>query len=68
MKSQCTVCNAVFRTVKGFDRHRVGVPGDRRCLTSSQMVETGFRLRPDGVWLTGASPKDMERLERNLKA
>lgn len=66
--STCGVCGLVFRSVAGFDMHRVGSyatlpdskhgaqPGTRRCLTPDEMTERGMARNERNQWTTGAMP------------
>ena len=46
----CSACGARFRRLSGFETHRDGKIPDRRCLTSAQMEERGFKLNLEDRW------------------
>ena len=61
--STCTCRNAPYRgcgerfsTAKAFDRHRVGIWADRRCLTPTQMVELGLKKDRHNRWAIAGKP------------
>lgn len=67
-KSICTVCNEVFKSSYGFDKHRTGEhsgkpimkngkvagyePGTRRCKTIKEMIADGMVKNDKGQWVT----------------
>lgn len=60
-RCECPSCGQLFNRVSTFDKHRVGEfakpgewAGDRRCLTSDEMSDKGWRLNDKGFWLTEA--------------
>jgi hypothetical protein len=53
---ECGGCAERFKSVTGFDRHRVG-PGDaRRCLTPAEMRGRGMTRNTHGQWITETRP------------
>ena len=59
---RCGACGAYFRAVSTSDLHRVGVHGDRRCLSAIEMAEMGLALGGDGFWRkawTGPIPEGL---------
>ena len=56
-RSLCAACRETFRSVAGFDRHRVGKHGvDRRCRTVAEMLDKGMSRNAAGDWITGTRP------------
>lgn len=58
---ECSVCGLVFRSVNGFDRHRVGTyrPNTRRCLSTAELGALGMvevRGRWQGIRKPGSYP------------
>lgn len=53
-KSACSACGNVFKSVSGFDMHRIGSfePNLRRCLTPGEMLSKGMSVNSDGQWIT----------------
>jgi hypothetical protein len=53
-RCQCPTCGDYFASVRGFSRHRIGTVGtaDRRCLTSEELGELGWRRNDRGFLLT----------------
>ena len=49
----CRGCNEYFNSVYAFDKHRVGVGGERRCMTQGDMNLKGFEKNQAGFWTTG---------------
>jgi hypothetical protein len=47
---QCQACYEYFTTVSGFDRHRYGGWGERKCLTPSELSEDGWTFNANGFW------------------
>lgn len=47
---QCAACGEYFLSVSGFDRHRVGPPEDRRCLSNAEMRRKGMALDACNRW------------------
>lgn len=44
-------CCKSFRSLGGFDKHRVGpFDGDRRCLTADELAAAGWSVDDDGLW------------------
>lgn len=74
-RCQCPSCGDYFGSVRGFDRHRIGVVGapERRCMSEAEMLsagwcrnDRGFLLTPDarragaGITATHKTPPAME--------
>jgi hypothetical protein len=59
--NQCPSCGKEFRTLAGFDKHRVGQFGtehrvnSRRCLTTSEMLAIGMSQGRYERWITKAN-------------
>jgi hypothetical protein len=56
---ECTVCGEEFKSLSGFDSHRIAkynLPDKERCLTARQMKNRGF-IKKDGVWRIGVDPR-----------
>lgn len=51
-RCQCTVCALIFGNGRGFDAHRVGEIGQRRCLTANELIALEWCTNDQGVWLT----------------
>lgn len=57
---ECTACGELFRSLAGFDKHRVfDNPAvedwdTRRCMTAEEMREAGMSLNSKGQWITQA--------------
>lgn len=55
---RCQGCGAQFNSTAAFDKHRTGnygtvrEPGDRRCLTESEMLSKGMAVNGRGRWVT----------------
>lgn len=47
----CRTCGQRFNSVSMFDRHRVGVYPSRRCLTTVELSQHGFKLNLAGFWI-----------------
>jgi hypothetical protein len=61
---ECPACGLLFRSVSGFDAHRVGpyaAPG-RRCLTAGELLGIGYVLIR-GKWQRApeATPRERSR-------
>lgn len=54
-KCTCKACGKRFRRLSGFDRHRIGPYRDRRCLTTPEMLERGFREDYQNYWRAPSS-------------
>ncbi|KKN27728.1 hypothetical protein LCGC14_0861520 [marine sediment metagenome] len=57
-RSECTVCGEVFKSLWGFDAHRIAkynLPDKERCLSVRQMKKKGF-IRKDNIWQRGVNP------------
>jgi hypothetical protein len=48
--AECAACGKRFTRVYAFDRHRVGDPDQRRCLTPAEMRERGMGQNARGEW------------------
>lgn len=56
-RCQCPTCKEFFRSVSGFDRHRVGAYGTgRRCLSPEEMEGRGMARDRLGVWARAQKP------------
>lgn len=53
-RCRCGGCGERFNSVSGFDRHRVGPPDARRCLTPAELVAKGWLVNSAGFWVTSA--------------
>jgi len=53
----CRGCGQLFNSAKPFDRHRIGGPLGRRCLTPVEMHGRGMSLNQQGFWRTEPRPK-----------
>lgn len=52
-RCQCVACGEYFGSVRGFDRHQVGEHhARRRCLTLTEMLESGWARDGRGFMLT----------------
>jgi hypothetical protein len=60
-QSQCRACGALFRTVRLFERHRVGPPADRRCLDDHCMTSRGWTKDAKGFWRGPERQKHADR-------
>lgn len=67
----CATCHLTFRSVRGFDRHRVALPGRRvtgsmaRCLTEDELRRRGFEPDDEGIWRRPMTEAESSRLYRN---
>lgn len=52
----CSACGEIFKSVTGFDKHRVGQPAKRRCLTTQEMLQRGMTKDSGGKWITRKMP------------
>jgi hypothetical protein len=62
-RNQCPTCGELFNSTTAFDKHRIGSPDNRVCLTLGEMRAQGF-TSPGGFWHSPASRADRERLAR----
>lgn len=67
---ECTGCGLYFRGLAAFDKHRVGSyqPMTRRCMTASEMLQSGLVLKND-VWgfpMTEQARAYFERLKLSV--
>jgi hypothetical protein len=66
-RNECPTCGALFETSDAFDAHRVGKfaegskPNTRRCLTTTEMHEVGFRANKAGFLLSEVEHKYDDR-------
>lgn len=69
-RCQCPTCGECFGSVRGFDRHRVGeyVPGERRCLSLSEMRSMGWAMDGRGFLLTPDPRRAGAALQRHISA
>ena len=51
----CRACGEVFGGNSGFEFHRIGDHGNRRCRSRSQMTEAGYALDSMGRWRVALS-------------
>jgi hypothetical protein len=51
-RCQCAACGEYFNRERVFDRHRIGEPGNRRCLTAAEMTARGWNRNAAGFWIT----------------
>ena len=51
---ECAGCGLVFKSVTGFDLHRVGPGEARRCLTTDELAAAGLTVNERGQWVTSA--------------
>lgn len=51
-RSECSVCEEVFASVSGFDKHRVGsyTPDNRHCLSPKKLEKMGWGKDKRGHW------------------
>lgn len=66
-RCRCSACGLTFRSVSGFDRHRIGPPATRRCLTPAELEAAGWRLNAAGLWL-GRNNRRLPSPRRNFSA
>lgn len=52
-RCQCPTCSEYFGSVRGFDRHRIGIVAapDRRCLTVAELSAAGWQRSARGFLL-----------------
>ena len=50
----CRGCDAYFKSVAAFDKHRVGSMDNRRCLDDVEMLSLGMAKNDSGFWVTRA--------------
>lgn len=58
-------CCKSFASGVDFDLHRTGdfgIPGDRRCLTSEEMLKIGWILEDEYFWRSPRSQKNRDRV------
>jgi len=48
-------CGKVFKSLTGFDKHLVGKPIARRCLTDKELKKLGM-IEKDGAWIASTMP------------
>ena len=65
-RCQCPACGLYFGGVSAFDDHRVGVAGDRRCLSQPEMSEKGMRQDQRGYWGRDYRPSEDEPEENPM--
>lgn len=51
-KCLCRACGQAFGSLYAFDRHRVGVHGERRCQPQLLLSEQGWQKDRHGRWRT----------------
>lgn len=56
--ARCAACGCYFKSVAGFDKHRVGPVEARRCLAPDEMRAKGMRISERGYWITRAYDRD----------
>lgn len=56
MRCRCAACSENFNSVSVFDRHRVGSPANRRCLSMSEMFARGWSVNGAGFWIRSQMP------------
>jgi hypothetical protein len=49
-RNQCARCGKDFANLEGFEVHRLGEPGQRRCLTQRELERRGYALDERGLW------------------
>lgn len=49
---QCGGCGEWFRSPTSFDKHRITDRGERRCLTTIEMLAEGMSRNEKGLWIT----------------
>lgn len=54
---QCATCGEYFLSVSGFDRHRVGDPANRRCLSNAEMRQRGMAKDAQNRWTRSPKPE-----------
>lgn len=47
---ECVACGEGFAGLRLFERHRVGSPGEHRCLAADEMTACGWHRDPRGLW------------------
>lgn len=56
-RNRCTGCGLYFNSTAAFDKHRVGpYSKDRRCLTTTEMLEKGMAQNTQGFWVGSRRP------------
>jgi len=56
-RNQCQGCKEYFNSTFAFDKHRTGEYGkDRRCLSTSEMLEKGMDKNNAGFWISAKMP------------
>lgn len=63
----CSECALFFKSVSGFEDHRIGPVGDRRCKTKAEMSEDGFKLSAQGFWRRPFTKQDRSRALSELR-
>ena len=59
-RNQYPTCGKYFNSNGAFEKHRVGQHGvDRRCMTTSEMLEAGMILGEDEFWRGSAMPEGL---------
>lgn len=48
----CSPCGEYFNSEKGFNMHRIGNPGSRKCRSKAQMKARGMSVNHKGYWIT----------------
>ena len=51
---ECAGCGSGFGGLTLFDKHRVGQPGERRCLTADEITARGWHQDDRGLWKAAA--------------
>lgn len=64
---ECSVCLLRFGGVEGFDLHRVGRHGSRRCLTPGELLEIGMTVGLHG-WSRRYGAISTSRIRRKRRA
>lgn len=51
-RCQCGRCGELFNSPAAFDKHRIGDPNNRRCMSIIEMDEAGMETNYSGYWVT----------------
>lgn len=54
---RCPSCGKHFNSVSAFEKHRIGPPENRRCLTRLEMENAGMSVNKRDYWITEAMPE-----------
>jgi len=58
-RCQCRACDEYFNSTFAFDKHRIGKPENRQCMTQDAMLAKGMSTNEAGFWVSSKMPSDI---------